>query len=194
MSAQQTSAHGAPASRTSSIAASAGLGVLAAAIGYLVTYVLIRGEVAERLDWVAEWKGVAWFYYEAHMVDIVGSGQLGDRTESGTFSFIAESTSTSADLLYVIPPIVLLLAGGALAYHWGVRDLGEAVVVGAPVTIGYAFVMAIGAVVSEDSGEIFVLSTSASPDLVQAVLLGGILYPVVFATAGAVVTALLVSR
>ncbi|QLG49586.1 hypothetical protein [Natrinema halophilum] len=181
-------------SRRSTVAASAGSGVFAAVIGYLVTYALISGEIRENTpDIVAEnlpeWKGVAWYFYNAHMIDIETTGSIGSWGRTDTVNFIAESSSSNADLLYVVPPLVLLAVGVFLAVRWNGSDFGEAVVVGAPVAIGYAVVLGIGAVVSEYSAEgtAFGIEASSSfaPALVPAVLLGGIIYPLVFATVGA---------
>ena len=186
-------------SRGSSVAASAGLGVFAAAIGYLLTYLLIVSEVRDVLGGdVAEWKGVAWYYYNAHMVDVEASGSIGGFGGTETVDFIAQSGSTTASVLYVVPPLVLVAAGAALAYHLEARDLGEAVLVGAPVTVGYVVVMGLGALVAAASseGSFFGVEATGSiaPALVPAVVLGGVLYPLVFATVGAVLVATLESR
>ncbi|WP_207586189.1 hypothetical protein [Halomontanus rarus] len=199
MASQSATATGGTVSRRSSIAASAGLGVLAAAIGYLTSYVLIAGEVRDTFGGdVAEWKGVAWYVYNAHMVDIETSSSFGSIGGSDTVNLIAESSSTSATALYVIPPLVLLGTGAMLAIRFDAADIGEAVAVGAPVTIGYAVVVGLGALVAESSGEGAIfgieISGSAAPALGPAVVLAGVLYPLVFATAGAVLAAVLDGR
>ncbi len=199
MTSQRSATDDSTVSRGSSVAASAGLGVLAAAIGYLVTYVLIVSEVREAVgDDVADWKGVAWYFYNAHMVDVEASGAFGSFGGASTVDFISQSSSSGASLLYVIPPLVLLTIGAILAVQWDVTDIGEAVVVGAPVTIGYAVVMGLGALVAESSTEVEVFGIEAtgsiSPEFVPAVILGGLLYPLVFATAGAVLAAVFNAR
>ncbi|WP_440766328.1 hypothetical protein [Natronorubrum sp. DTA7] len=199
MASQLSTATNGAVSRGSSVAASAGLGVLAAAIGYLVSYVLIVDEVRDVFGGdVADWKGVAWYVYNAHLVDIETTGSFGSFGGSSTVDFIAESGSTSATLLYVVPPLVLLGMGAMLARQWDVADIGEAVTVGAPVTIGYAVVVGLGALVAESSseGSFFGIEASGSvaPELLPAVVLGGVLYPLVFATAGAVLAAVFGSR
>lgn len=199
MTPQLTVSDDGTASRDSSIAASAGLGVLAAAVGYLVTYLLIVDEVRDAFgDGVSDWQGVAWYFYNAHMVDIEAEGSFGGLGGSTSVDFIAETEATSATLLYVIPPLVLLSIGAVLAYQLHARDLEEAVTVGAPMTIGYAVVMGLGALVTESSteGTFFGIEASGSmaPDLLPAIVLGGILYPLVFATAGAVLAVVLSDR
>ncbi|WP_226004605.1 hypothetical protein [Natrinema salinisoli] len=183
----------------SRVAASAGLGVFAAMIGYLLTYLLIGAEVRRNSDGdVADWKGVAWYFYEAHLVDIEVTSQVGSFGGTRLLNLIAESSSASADVLYVLPPLVLIAVGVFLAVRWDVTDLGDAVMAGAPVTIGYAVVIGLGAVVTEANtqGSAFGIdaSTSAGPTLQTAIGLAGILYPLVFATVGAVITAVVVNR
>ncbi|QLK24362.1 hypothetical protein HYG81_09500 [Natrinema zhouii] len=188
-----------PVSRGSSVAASAGLGVFAAALGYLVTYLLIGSEVREAVgEDIATWKGVAWYFYEAHMVDIKASSQAGSFSGTQILNLIAESSSSSADVLYVLPPLVLFAVGAFLAVRWNVTALDEAVIAGAPVTIGYAVIMGLGAVVAETTAEWSAFGIEATstvaPALLPAVVLGGILYPLIFATAGAAITAVVNTR
>ena len=199
MPSQSVPAEEPPVSRRSSVAASAGLGVFATVIGYLLTSLLVGSEVRESVgDTVAEWKAVAWFFYEAHLVDIEGSGQIGSFAGMSTLDLIAQSDAAGATLLYVVPPLVLLAVGALLAVRWNVTDLGEAVVAGAPVAIGYAVVMGLGAVVTESTTESSALgieaSSSIAPALLPAIVLGGVLYPLVFATAGAAIAAAVATR
>ncbi|QCS41041.1 hypothetical protein [Natrinema versiforme] len=190
MSSQLATSEESTVSRGSSVAANAGLGVFAAATGYLLTYLLIGAEVRQNLDGeVASWKGVAWYFYEAHMVDIEATRQAASFGGTGILNLIAESNSASADVLYVLPPLVLFAVGAFLAVRWETTDLGDAVMAGAPVTIGYAVVLGLGAVVAEANTEASVwgieTTSSIGPTLLPAIVLGGILYPLVFATVGA---------
>jgi len=199
MSLQSVPSEETPVSRRSSVAASAGVGVFAAAIGYLLTYLLVASQAREAAgDTVAEWKAVAWFFYEAHLVDIEVSGQIGSFAGMSTLDLIAQSDAAGAPLLYVVPPLVLLAAGAVLAVRWNVTDLGYAVVAGAPVAIGYAVVMGLGAVATESTTETSALgieaSSSIAPALLPAIVLGGVLYPLVFATAGAAIAAVVTTR
>ena len=168
------------------------MGVIAAALGYLLSYLLVISEVQDVFGTqIADWKGVAWFFYNAHMVDIQVTGDVAGFGTVESIDFIAQSTATGADLLYLVPPVVLLLVGGLLAYQLDVADIGTAVLVGTPVTLGYVVVLGLGALVARSSTEATFFGVTAtgsiSPALLPAVLLGGVLYPLVFATAGAVV-------
>ncbi|MFC3959220.1 hypothetical protein [Halovivax cerinus] len=180
------------------VAASAGVGIILAAIGYLLTTLLIRDEVRETVDPVPEWKGTAWYYFSAHFVELERGGSVGGWSGTETIDLIAESGSANAELLYLIPPVVLLLGGALLAVRLDAGDLGQAVVAGVPVTIGYGVVMSLGALVAESSseGSFFGIETSESigPVLLPAVVIAGVLYPLVFATVGSVVASLITSR
>lgn len=176
----------------SRVAASAGLGVFAAVIGYLFTYLLVGAEVRQNFDGdVANWKGVAWYFYEAHLVDIEATSQVGSFGGTRLLNLIAESSSASAGVLYVLPPLVLFVVGAFLAVRWETTDLGDAVMAGAPVTIGYAVVMGLGAVIAEANTEASAwgieATSSIGPTPLPAIGLGGLLYPLVFATAGAAI-------
>jgi len=183
---------------TSRVAASAGVGVFVAAIGYLTTTLLVRSEVQESSGGVPEWKGTAWYYYSAHFVELETSGSFGGFDATSTVDLIAESGSANAEFLYVVPPLVLAIGGAILASRLGARDLGEAVVAGAPAAIGYAVVLSLGALVTESSSQGTVFGVewggSTAPSLLPAVVLAGVLYPLVFVTAGAILTAAITSR
>ena len=181
------------------VAASAGMGVFAAAVGYLLTYLLAVDEARVAFgETIPEWKTVSWFFYNAHLVDLEITGAFAGFGGTTTVDLIAEANTTSAAVLYVIPPLVLLGAGALLAYHLDARDVGEGVLVGAPVTIGYAIVLGVGAIVSRSDSETTILGVEASgsmgPALVSAVGLAGVLYPLLFATAGAVLVSIFRSR
>jgi len=75
------------------------------------------------------------------MVDIEASSQAGSFSGTDILNLIAESSSSSADLLYVLPPLALFAVGAFLAMRWDVTALDEAVIAGAPVTIGYVVIM-----------------------------------------------------
>ena len=194
MAAPARSTDTADASALASLAASAGVGVVAAVVGYLASFLVIASEAREGPQGeVPAWIGVAWYHFNAHLVEVETTGEVGPVGARDTVDLIAASGSTNATALYAIPPIVLVGAGVVLAVHLDARSIGEAVVVGAPVAIGYAVVMTILALVAETSyeGEFFgvEVSGSMSPELLPAILLAGVLYPLVFATAGAILAA-----
>jgi hypothetical protein len=173
------------------ILASAGLGAIAAAIGYLLSALLVAGEARDVVFDVADWKVIGWFFFNGHLVDVKAASSIGEFGGSETVDLIAQSTAASAGVLYLIPPIVLLGVGGLLATRLDAGDISEAVFAGAPVAIGYMVVITVGAFVTQVSTEAsFVgvdVSGSIGPQLLPAVLLAGLVYPLVFATVGAIV-------
>ncbi len=178
------------------LAASAGLGVIAAVLGYLLSFLLVAGEARETaLAAVPDWKIGAWYFYNGHLVDVEATGSIGDFGGTETIDFIAQSTAASAGALYFVPPLVLLGVGGLLAVRLDAGDVGEAVLAGAPVAIGYVVVMAAGVLVTEASTEATFLgvdvSGSIAPALLPAILLAGLVYPIVFATFGAILVVLI---
>ncbi|MGM0372530.1 MAG: hypothetical protein ACQEQJ_08525 [Halobacteriota archaeon] len=176
------------------LAASAGLGVIAAALGYLLTALLLSGEARDAvMAEVSEWKVLFWYFANAHMVDTEVSGSIGGFGGVDTVNFLAQSNAAGADLLYLVPPLVLVGVGALLAYRLDARDVGEAVFAGAPVALGYVLVLGIGAFVSRATMEASMIgvdvSGSIGPQLLPAILLAGLVYPLVFATVGAILVA-----
>ncbi|MBS3760375.1 hypothetical protein [Halodesulfurarchaeum sp.] len=176
--------------QTRQILASAGLGGIAGIIGYLLSFLLVDGEARSVAIEVADWKLVGWYFFNGHLVDVEATGSIGEFGGSETINFIAQSSAASAGVIYLVPPLVLLGVGGLLAARLDARDLGEAVFAGAPVAIGYVVVMTVGAVLTQASTEAsFVgvdVSGSIGPQFLPSVLLAGVVYPLVFATVGAI--------
>ncbi|MFW6265517.1 MAG: hypothetical protein ACOC2A_01950, partial [Halanaeroarchaeum sp.] len=83
-------------------------------------------------------------------------------------------------LLYVVPPALLLAGGLALARHRRAATPIDGARFGLAVIPGYLVLSVAGAFVFE----VTTLGASGAPDLLSAVVLAGILYPLVFASAG----------
>ena len=172
-----------PDGRTLGVAALGG--VLAFLIGYALTYAAVGQEVsnslASRVLEIATgdpgaWQLVGWVLYSAHYVSVEVPGLFG----STSVNLIGE-TFTSA--LLIVPPLVLLVGGAAVAL---VTDIGGPVaggIAGVAVTLGYLPLALVGAVaVGIDIGD-----ATAGPTLVAAVLLAGLVYPLVFGGIGGAV-------
>jgi len=162
------------------------LGVVAWVLGYLFTHVIAADDLRDSpVRRVVEffggdlptWKMVGWVFYNAHFVDLVVEGPFG-----GATSFVGGDNGFTP-LLYVVPPLLLLGAGLAVARVQGATETGDGVVAGLAVVVGY-FVLSVGGV--------FLFSVSggdAQPDVVTGVLLAGVVYPAVFGAVGAAVGA-----
>jgi hypothetical protein len=165
----------------------AGAGAVAYLLGYLVTYVTQRGVVADRLrafnavadlfggDPIPVWKAVGWLFYNAHLVETTVPGIGGART----VNFIADAEAGSLPVLYLLPPVLLLGAGAAVALLGDGTPRASALA-GALVVLGYLPLALLGAVVvgHPAGGE------RIGPDLVTAGALAGAVYPAVFGAVG----------
>ena len=174
-------------------------GAAAYVFGYLSTYVTQQNQVDEQLagfnfladlfgsDPIPAWQAVGWLFYNAHFVDteipsLVGSGR--------SLNLIAEADGGSLALLYVVPPLVLLVAGLAAGRLAGATKPVDGAKSGVLVLAGYLPLAVIGAFLFRYS----VGDGSVAPDLITAVLLAGVVYPVVFAGAGGALSGLIANR
>lgn len=166
-------------------------GAVAWLLGYLVTYLAVIDRVqgnwqARWLQFAAEdasdWKIVGWLFYNAHNVDIsfpsVGIFTLQNQ------NFVAADDG-SLWLLYLVPPLLLLGTGAVVtaSVQTDLRNLTDAAIAGATAAVSY-LVFAIAC--------LFVFGVTMSegvirPDVIPAVLLAGVVYPIVFGATGGVI-------
>jgi len=169
------------------LGAGAVTGLAAYVLGYLISYVWLSGSIEERLaayNFIAElfggepiavWQGVGWMFYNAHFVSTRIAGFGGTQSQN----FIAGSDGGSIALLYAVP-IVLLLAAGLLTARLADADEpADGAIAGAAVAIGYFPLALLGRFLFSYQG-------SAAPDLVTAVLLAGLVYPLVLGSVSGV--------
>ncbi|MFB6103521.1 MAG: transporter [Halobacteriaceae archaeon] len=164
-------------------------GVAAYVIEYLLAFLLwsttefpatMGGMLREFLtNQVPDWVFAGWLLYNAHFVDIRIEGMMG----RSRWNFIDLVTQSSTDILYIVVPGILLVAGVALARAVGARDAGDGALAGATVIVGYLPLAVIGTVVFT--------AQNGAPVLVQSVLLAGIVYPVAIAAIGGGIAAAL---
>lgn len=183
----------------SQVIGSAVLGLIAAALGYLLSFLLVAGEARDAaFAEIAEWKVVAWYFYNAHFVDVMATGSVGDFGSSQTIDFIAQSSAASTGLLYIVPPVVLIGVGFLLASRFDATTMKDAAFAGTPVAIGYALFLTGGALVSRATTEATFVGVdvggSIGPQLLPAIVLAGLVYPLVFATLGAILVVMLGSN
>lgn len=172
------------------------VGALAYLLGYVVTFGLASGEARREFgEAVPTWKVVGWFHYNAHFVDLVSSSSLGGFGDATVVSLIAESSGTAGPVLYVVPPLALLLAGVAVTRYLDAGDVQTAATGGAAMVVGYGLLAVVGALAVAHTVEgSFLgveLSASVSVPPVETAIVAGLLYPAVFGTAGAVAATLL---
>ncbi|PSP93372.1 hypothetical protein BRC91_10105 [Halobacteriales archaeon QS_4_62_28] len=178
--------------------AAAGGGVAAYLLGYLFTYILAGPSIQESdlnqiIEAVGEgnvaWKLVGWVFYNAHGVTTTVDIDAPFIGGTDVVNFIAQGDGLSP-VLYMIPPALLFGAGLLGVSIAGMTDLGDALTIGPAVTIGYLPLAVAGAMLFSVS----VGSSSGAPTLVTAVGLAGLVYPLLFGTAGAAIGVVLAGR
>ncbi|MFC6754424.1 transporter [Halorubrum tibetense] len=181
---------------TSRLAAGAAGGIAAYVLGYLLVYVTQRGGIEEQLeafnfiadlfgsDPIPSWQAVGWVFYNAHFVVTEVPVPFGGvRSEN----FIAGSDEGTLTALYVVPPLLLLLAGLAAGRIANADDPAVGAQAGALLVIGYLPLAVIGALLFGYS----IGDGTIAPDLITAVLLAGVVYPVAFGAIGGAASTLL---
>ena len=165
-------------------------GVLAWVLGYVLTYLLTATELDDSalnafVEFAegesATYELVGWVFYNAHFVDV---RYVNVSPFSPPRNFVGGEDGFTV-LLYVLPPLLLFGAGLAVCRYRGVAETAAGAVTGALVLPGY-LVPSVGGVFLF---EVTVGNASGAPALLPAIVLAGLLYPVVFGAAGGVVAA-----
>ena len=154
------------------------VGITVYVVGYLVTYATAASAVNRAVQGnvrltdagaasAPAWKAVGWVFYDAHLVGT----RLPD--VSGHVDFVGLS---GVQFLYLVPPLLLIIAGGSVTYLTRVNDPKAGVQAGLTITIGYLLFAIIGA--------ILVSFVGIQPDLLRAAVVAGIVYPVVCGAIG----------
>ncbi|MGM0718125.1 MAG: transporter [Halobacteriota archaeon] len=154
------------------------VGITGYVVGYLLTYATaasavkraVRGTVPLNdagAAFAPAWKAVGWVFYDAHLV-----GTRVPNT-SGHIDLVGHS---EVQFLYLVPPLLLVVAGGSVAYFTRVKDPKAGVQAGLMIAIGYLPFAIIGA--------ILVSFVGIQPDLLRAAVVAGIVYPVAFGAIG----------
>ncbi|MFP8956326.1 hypothetical protein ACLI4Y_06325 [Natrialbaceae archaeon A-CW3] len=169
-------------------------GIVAFLGGFLVTYVLkgsdVSGELAEEWNGGAEevgepstFEAVSWLFFEAHQVSIEMSGSWGD--ESFTEPAEIQELAAWDGYLQLIPIIAIVAVAFVFVKNYTqTASAEEGAKQGAMIAAGYALaavVIAYTGTFSESMTDDLVgtVSMSIGPDLVEAVLLAGLVYPAV---------------
>lgn len=171
-------------STTRRVGAGAVAGVVAYVLGYLLTYLAtadaIRSSTATQVLELLTgnspvWKLVGWAFYGGHLVDAIIPGLFGG---SNAVNLVAADPIT--DAVYLIPPLVLLVAGAVAAHVADAAEAVEGAKAGVAVVAGYLPL----AVVGVFAFTVRIEDATAAPDLAMALLLAGVVYPLVFGGVG----------
>ncbi|RLM57100.1 transporter [Halobellus sp. Atlit-31R] len=171
-----------PEGRTIGVAAAGG--VLSYLVAYALTYAVtgqqIANSLAARVLEIATgepgtWKLVGWVFYSAHFVTSEIPGLFGSTAVN-----LVGRGDTFPSVLFVLPPLVLVVAGALVALLGRSKTPLAGAVAGASVLVGYLPLAVGGALaVAIDVG-----GATAGPTLVPAILLAGLVYPLVFGALG----------
>ena len=178
-------------SRATRLVVGIGVGLGSYLVGYLLTYLLAADAIEESFIQQllslfdaepATVDVVGWVFYNAHLVDIVFEGVpfIG----GGAGNLISEADGLSV-LLYLVPPLVLLAGGLALGRYAGVRSPEKGAIAGATLLPGYLLAVVVGIMIFEVS----VGGVSGAPDLIPAIGIAGVTYPLVFGGFGGAIAA-----
>jgi len=164
--------------------------------GYVASYVLVApnvresglNRIIETLDGEpATYELVGWVFYNAHMVETVFRDipLVGSRATS----YIGGEAGFTAHL-YAVPVALLFAVGLGVTRYRAVDGPSAGAVVGSTVVPGYL----LAAVTCVFLFEVTVAGATGGPDLLPAVVLAGIVYPLVCAGGGGAVGGLLEAR
>lgn len=156
-------------------------------IGYVITYVWKAPQYRDTFTQIqpiveffgAEtpppWKLIGWLYHSAHFVE--------SRVTIGPVTAYVDLVAQGAgnlEILYILPPLVLILAGLLVARHSESSEtMMEGAQAGGSVVLGYFVLVLIGAIGFQING--------SGPELVPSLLLAGIVYPLLFGAIGGVI-------
>lgn len=174
------------------LAQGAVFGAVAFVVGYVITLILVAvAEADEFTDELIETAG--WIYYNAQFADVTSSVDAGDfgEAESESFNivrgdgFLGEGTSLDvpAIVYHLIPVLVLLGAGFAIARYVDAKTPQEGAIAGATIVIGTTVLAILGTFIFTVTIS-FIVEFSASPDLAEGILFVGIGFPLVFGAIG----------
>lgn len=181
------------------LAGGAAGGLAAYVLGYLVVYATQRGRVGEELrgfnvfadlfggDPIPAWKAVGWVFYNAHLVATEVPTPLGG---TRVVNFIAEADAGSLAAMYLVPPLLLLVAGLLAGRLASATEPTEGALAGSLVAVGYLPLALFGVVVFGYA----IGDGTIAPVLPTAGLLAGIVYPAVFGAVGGAAATLLGSE
>lgn len=160
-------------------------------VGYVLTYVLKAG-AAER--WIemgagtvpsvpAVWKVVGQTYYVMHNVDMTASFSTPQQSQSVPIDPTTGVNVVWDPWLLIVPALSLLVAGYLAAQSGVARSAEDGAKTGALVVAGYLPAVILGVFLTQWNLELTRFGTTWSvtygPNLLQSVLIAGVVYPVV---------------
>ena len=171
-------------------------GVVSFVLGYVVTAVVKIGDVAgvlqhplvdlSNLSTPADWQVLGWIFLAGHNATVTVTATVG-----GSITKSALAIDVPTWLLF-LPVGLLFVAGFAVVRYEGVRTPGRGGMAGAAVVLSYVVCVGFLAVLStwtvSQGGD---ASLQIAPEPLQALVVGGVGYPLVFGGVGGALGAVL---
>lgn len=167
-------------------------GLVTALSGYLVLF-LVHGDRLERsfagintllellgTDGIAAWKVAGWLYFNLHHTPISVSVSGRSRV---THTLVGGDGASA--LWYLLPPILLVLAGAVVARYADARDVRSGALAGVSIVPAVLLAALVGGLATRAT----VGDATVGPELATGVLLAGLVYPAVLGGVGGVLGA-----
>jgi len=157
--------------------------------GYVLTWILAGTRAAQLTvggpfgSSVPDWRAILWVFYDSHFVGTRTPRIIGPGGDVGGAGRLVDTVGLlGVEHLYVVPPLVLLVAGGALAWRLGASDAREGLRAGIRLVPGYFVLVVLGMMIGQQTG--------VGPSPLRAAVVAGVVYPVAFGAIGGVVAGL----
>lgn len=173
-------------------------GVLAYVGGYVLTYVFVTVDGVRFSGEAGRMTVAGWVFYAAHNVRIQVTGLAGRRTDTVTvdlfkgFGELVGLNQTVPELLYLSIPIIMLVGAGYLTRQRIAEpglETSTVAVLGTSIIVGYLPLVAFGRFFFTHSENRVIVGrevvVTVEPVLSMALILAGIVYPIVFGAIGA---------
>ncbi len=162
------------------------MGVLAYLAGYLVTFAFVLVESdrssVDTNEYVFE--VVGWLFYNAQFVATETSASGAGMSTTQTENTLAQAMNlTIPRPLWTLAVVVVLVGAGYVAAG---RTSGPSVAAGAAVVAGYLPLAVAGTFVFTVDETAFGANVSVAPETIPAILLAGVVFPVVCGAIGGV--------
>lgn len=176
------------------------IGVGAYVAGVAVTFLLLMFDSGFRQETktmdASLLDGILWSYYQGHLVELTVSPTT-PGVERQSVNVVSQLGSGTALLVYLVPVVVLFVAGYIVAKKGDAKTRVEGTISGGLVTLGYLPMAALGVFVSRTTvtvqrdtplavvaGIDGQFTATAVPEIDTAVVFAGVLFPVIFGALG----------
>lgn len=150
-------------------------------VGFAITYLIKWEEAVSELpttvfgSQLEAYQGVGWVFFVMHNVQITVSGSGPGGSVSQSFG-PGELNNT---YLFIVPIVLLALAGYLIAKRVDATTFKSGFIMGATTTIGYVVLVAVSVFIISFEANEGSRSASIGPEIAQAIVIAGIIYPVI---------------